>query len=80
MGWFSCTPVNAYWDRTIKAKCYGFGFSEPESFIAMYQAHSATNMFFDLAVFLTPLVLFRTPNLKFKNMLALAGVFVFGAV
>ncbi|KAF9693665.1 hypothetical protein EKO04_008337 [Ascochyta lentis] len=80
MGWFSCSPVSAAWHRTAEAKCYGFGFGDRESFIAMFQAHSASNMFFDLAIFATPLVLFRTPNLKFKNILALTGVFAFGAV
>lgn len=80
MGWFSCTPPDAYWGRTPGAKCYGFAYTDRENFIAMFQAHSATNMFFDLAIFATPLILFRTPNLKFKNMLALAGVFTFGAV
>jgi hypothetical protein len=80
MGWFSCRPVKAYWNRTVNAKCYGFGFGDRESFIAMFQAHSATNMFFDLAVFAVPLILFRTPHLKLKNVLALAGVFTFGAV
>lgn len=71
---------DAYWGRTPGAKCYGFAYTDRENFIAMFQAHSATNMFFDLAIFATPLILFRTPNLKFKNMLALAGVFTFGAV
>ncbi|KAF2625596.1 hypothetical protein BU25DRAFT_473709 [Macroventuria anomochaeta] len=80
VGWFSCTPVSAYWRRSAGAKCYGFGFDDRESFIAMFQAHSATNMFFDLIIFATPLVLFRTPNLKFENVLALASMFTFGAV
>jgi hypothetical protein len=80
MGWFSCSPPSAYWHRTIEAKCYGFGFSDRDSFAAMFQAHSATNMFFDFVVFATPLVLFRTPHLKFKNVLAMGGVFTFGAV
>ena len=80
MGWFACSPISAFWHRTYEAKCYGFGFRDPDSFTAMFKAHSATNMFLDLAVFATPLVLFRTPNLKYKNVLALAGVFIFGAV
>jgi hypothetical protein len=80
MGWFSCTPISAAWHRTAEAKCYGFGFGNRESFTAMFQAHTATNLFFDLAIFATPLVLFRTPNLKPKNICALAGVFILGAV
>ena len=80
IGWFPCFPVRAMWDRTGKFKCYGFGYSDRASFIAMFQVHSATNMVFDLAVFAIPLVLFRAPNLKGKNFLALAGIFSIGAV
>jgi hypothetical protein len=68
------------WDRTGTFKCYGFGYNDRASFIAMFQVHSATNMVFDLAVFAIPLVLFRAPNLKGKNFLALAGIFSIGAV
>lgn len=80
VGWFSCAPVSAYWNRTANSKCYGFGFADRETFIAMFQTHSATNMFFDFAVFATPLVLFRTPDLKFKSMMALGAVFALGTV
>jgi hypothetical protein len=80
IGWFPCFPVRAMWDRTGTFKCYGFGYSDRASFIAMFQIHSATNMVFDLAVFVIPLVLFRAPNLKGKNFLALAGIFSIGAV
>lgn len=80
VGWFSCAPVSGYWSRTVESKCYGFGYGDRESFIAMFEAHSASNLFFDLAVFVTPMVLFRTPNLKFKNVLTLIGVFTIGAV
>lgn len=80
MGWFSCKPVSTYWNRSADSKCYGFGYSDRASFVAMFQAHSATNMFFDLAIFAVPLPLFRTPNLKWKSILALSGLFTFGAV
>ncbi|CAO2658584.1 Nn.00g063070.m01.CDS01 [Neocucurbitaria sp. VM-36] len=46
----------------------------------MFKAYSASNMAFDFAIFLTPLVLFGTPNLRLKNVLAMAGVFAFGAI
>ncbi|KAJ8112505.1 hypothetical protein OPT61_g5133 [Boeremia exigua] len=80
VGWFSCSPPSSYWSRTPTSKCYGFGFADRDSFVGIFQAHTATNMFFDLAVFAVPLVLFRTPKLKLRSMLALAGVFTFGAV
>ncbi|CAN9250803.1 unnamed protein product [Alternaria alternata] len=79
-GWFPCFPVRGYWNRIIEAKCYGFGLGDLDSFVATYKAHSATNMMFDIFIFLAPMVLFRTPNLRYKNVLAMAGVFTFGAV
>jgi hypothetical protein len=79
-GWFPCFPVHGYWDRTVAANCYGFGFGNVASFINMFKAHSASNMMWDILIFLAPMILFRTPNLKPKNMLAMVGVFTFGAV
>ncbi|KAF1849755.1 uncharacterized protein K460DRAFT_390421 [Cucurbitaria berberidis CBS 394.84] len=80
VGWFPCFPVRGFWQRTIGAKCYGFGFGNVQSFIAMFKAHSASNMVLDFIIFLTPLVLFRTPHLRVKNVLAMTGVFAFGAI
>lgn len=37
-------------------------------------------MAFDLTVFITPMVLFTKPNLKTKNLLAMSGIFILGAV
>jgi hypothetical protein len=81
VGWFPCFPVRSYWERLPGSRCYGFGFgNDVESFINMYKAHSASNMVFDIAVFLTPLVLFGRPNLKPKNLLSMGGVFAFGGM
>jgi hypothetical protein len=80
MGWFPCVPLKGIWQRSAAVKCYGFGFADRQTFVAMFQAHTATNMVLDLAIFATPLVLFRTPNLKSRNLLAMAGVFTFGAL
>lgn len=81
VGWFPCFPVRGYWDRTINARCYGFGFGEnPSEFVGTYRAHSASNMVFDVAIFLAPLVLFGRPNLKLKSLLSMAGIFALGAM
>ena len=80
MGWFPCFPLKGTWDRQPGDKCYGFGFADFATFEAMFEAHTATNMVWDFAIFATPLVLFRTPNLKSRNLLAMAGVFTFGAL
>jgi hypothetical protein len=78
VGWFPCFPVRGAWQREIGAKCYGFGLGRVEEFITMFRVHSATNMVLDVAIFLTPMVIFKTPKLKVKNILAMAGVFTFG--
>ena len=80
MGWFPCNPVRGAWIRELNAKCYGFGYKDTETFVMTYTFHASTNMAFDLAIFLIPLVLFGAPNLTTKNVLAMAGVFTFGAV
>jgi len=82
VGWFPCFPPRAYWKNELRlsgAKCYGFGLGDVQEFVDIYKAHSASNMAFDVAVFLTPLVLFGKPNLKPKSLIAMAGVFALGA-
>ncbi|KAF2127152.1 hypothetical protein P153DRAFT_398518 [Dothidotthia symphoricarpi CBS 119687] len=79
-GWFSCNPIRGAYIRTLNAKCYGFGLDNVDGFVSMFIAQSSTNMAFDIAIFLTPLVLFNTPNLKWKNLVGMVGVFAFGAV
>ena len=78
--WFPCFPVRGVWDRTIPATCYGFGLGDVESFVAMFKAHAASNMAFDVIIFIAPMVLFGRANLRPKNVLAMAGVFAFGAL
>ncbi|KAH7401563.1 hypothetical protein BKA66DRAFT_556005 [Pyrenochaeta sp. MPI-SDFR-AT-0127] len=80
VAWFPCFPVRGSWERHIDAKCYGFGLGDVQSFVAMFKAHSASNMTFDVVIFLTPMVLFGTTNLRLKNVLAMIGVFAFGAI
>jgi hypothetical protein len=80
VGWFPCFPVRGAWDRTSGAKCYGFGLNTVDEFVMMFRIHSASNMVLDIAIFLTPMVIFKTPRLKVKNLLAMAGVFAFGGV
>jgi hypothetical protein len=80
MGWFPCFPIRGAWDRSIGAKCYGFGYDNTAEFVSLFKAHSATNMVLDICVFLTPMIIFKTPKLKTKSLLALSGVFTFGGM
>ncbi|KAF2131091.1 hypothetical protein P153DRAFT_337327 [Dothidotthia symphoricarpi CBS 119687] len=81
VGWFDCLPPRGFWDRTVKSTCYGFGLGVDgvHGFVTIFQAHAATNLCLDFAIFMVPLVLFSTPNLKMKTLVAMSGVFVCGA-
>ncbi|KAF2471759.1 uncharacterized protein BDR25DRAFT_367608 [Lindgomyces ingoldianus] len=80
MAWVPCFPVSGYWNRKLNPKCYAYGFESKATFIATYETHTALNMAFDIAVFLTPMVLFQQQGMRRKSILALAGLFLFGAV
>ena len=79
-GWFACSPVRGAYERTIGAKCFGFGLNDLDSFVASFEAHSATNMALDIAIFMIPLVLFNSPDLKLRNFIAMVGIFSLGVV
>ncbi|KAF2794936.1 hypothetical protein K505DRAFT_241057 [Melanomma pulvis-pyrius CBS 109.77] len=78
MTWVPCFPIREFWDRKETTKCYGFGFNDQESFIRLFESHTALNMVFDFFVFVTPLVLFKQPHLRLKNIIAMTGVFLIG--
>jgi len=80
VGWVPCWPVRGAWQRNIGAKCYGFGLGSVDEFIMIFKIHASSNMVLDLLVFLTPMVIFKTPTLKVKNLVAMAGVFTCGAM
>ncbi|KAF2441746.1 hypothetical protein P171DRAFT_456729 [Karstenula rhodostoma CBS 690.94] len=82
MAWFPCFPPQAYYNgaKYPNATCYGYGFVNAKDFIGLFESHTALNMAFDVTVFVTPVILFTKPNLRLKNILAMLGIFVFGAV
>jgi hypothetical protein len=80
VGWFPCFPVRGAWHRDTSAKCYGFGLGDVQEFIMIFKIHSASNMVLDVLVFLTPMIIFKTPTLKTKNVMAMVGVFTCGAM
>ncbi|KAL1612343.1 hypothetical protein SLS60_000569 [Paraconiothyrium brasiliense] len=75
-------PPQAFYDKIAypNAKCYGFGFVNDQDFIGLFESHTALNMAFDFTVFITPMILFTKPNLKMKNLFAMSGIFILGAV
>ena len=80
IGWFPCFPIRGAWERNIGAKCYGFGLGSAQQLVMIFKGHSSSNMVLDFAIFMTPTVLFARSTLMAKNLLAMAGIFAFGAV
>ena len=80
MAWVPCFPVYGFWNRLSNPPptCYGFGYrtiSESKSFVL---AFAATNMSFDIAIFLIPLSEYFRPGLRRKELLAMTGLFSMG--
>ncbi|KAF1975955.1 hypothetical protein BU23DRAFT_502511 [Bimuria novae-zelandiae CBS 107.79] len=82
LAWFPCFPPQAYYKKNDypNAHCYGFGFGNEKDFISLFESHTALNMAFDLTIFITPMVLFRNPKLRMKNIFAMTGIFILGGV
>jgi hypothetical protein len=82
LAWVPCVPIQAQWDRLAypNAKCYGFGLTNIKDFTSLFESHTALNMILDFVIFMTPMVLFTKPNLRMKNIFAMAGIFVIGGV
>ncbi|KAF2013973.1 hypothetical protein BU24DRAFT_395100 [Aaosphaeria arxii CBS 175.79] len=78
LAWFPCWPIKHYWARPSNAKCWGYGFSDPKSFVQTFQSHSAANMVFDITIFLMPMILFSKPDLKKRSIMAMVGMFLLG--
>ncbi|KAF9738537.1 hypothetical protein PMIN06_001699 [Paraphaeosphaeria minitans] len=82
MAWFPCFPPQAYYEslKYPNARCYGYGFVNVNDFIGLFESHTALNMVFDTTIFITPMILFTKPNLRMKNVIAMSGIFIVGAV
>jgi hypothetical protein len=58
----------------------GTGTKERKPFVTTYESHSALNLMFDLAVFITPIsIMWRKQRSKRENI-AILGLFALGAL
>ncbi|KAJ8118369.1 hypothetical protein OPT61_g647 [Boeremia exigua] len=80
LAWFPCLPVSGLWNRTANSKCYGFGYRTREEATLTLILFAATNMFFDIVIFLIPLTEYFRPGLRKKQILAMTGLFTMGSV
>ena len=80
MGWIPCFPVSGFWNRLSNPppKCYGFGYRTISESKYITLAFAATNMSFDIAIFLIPLSEYFRPGLRRKELLAMTGLFTMG--
>ena len=80
LAWVPCIPVNGFWDRSVDAKCYAFGFSSITGAMAAFTSFAATNVALDTIIFLIPISKYFKPGLGHKEYLALTTLFTLGAM
>ncbi|KAI7098734.1 hypothetical protein KC340_g6557 [Hortaea werneckii] len=68
---FQCIPVHRAWDRRVKGSCI--------SNVAFWYSHAAFNTFFDIVVYLFPIPLIRSLNLRREQKTGVISIFAFGA-
>jgi len=80
IAWFPCFPVRGAYDISVKARCYGFLSRRPTEFTLTMETHAISNMLLDIIILIIPMVLFRKPGLKSRQIWGMIGVFFLGAV
>ncbi|KAI4942274.1 hypothetical protein J4E91_010248 [Alternaria rosae] len=80
MAWVPCFPVRNFWDRQPGSKCYGFGYRSVNEAKFTILAFAATNMAFDIAIFLVPITEYFRKDLRRKQVLAMTGLFALGSI
>ena len=65
---------------TPPAKCYGFGYRALKEAKSVLLVVAATNMFFDIAIFLFPLTEYLRSDLRKKQVLDMTALFSMGSM
>lgn len=76
----SCKPIAKNWDIGLPGKCIGWGSKDPHTFFVAWAVHAATNMFFDILVFLLPLPFLRRLRMGGKTRMGLWSLFFMGGI
>lgn len=64
----------------LPGTCVAWGSKDPKVFFATFAAHAATNMLFDILVFMLPTPFLRDLRMQGKTRLGLVALFTVGAV
>jgi hypothetical protein len=82
MAWVPCLPVSGFWNRlqTPAPRCFAFGYRTIKEAKYFILGFASSNMFLDIVVFLIPLTEYLKPGLRRKQILAMTGLFILGAM
>jgi hypothetical protein len=80
ISWFPCFPVHKAWKADVKGKCYGFRSRNALEFKLALESHASSNMLLDVIILIIPMVLFRKPGLKRRQIWGMLGIFTLGAI
>jgi hypothetical protein len=68
-----CTPVEAYWDKTISGNC---PINDQKYFVGSVMAH----LFMDLAILALPVPYIKSLNISFYQKFCVLAMFLFGGL
>lgn len=80
ISWFPCFPVRKAWKTDVKGKCYGFMSKSSLEFTLALESHASSNMLLDVIILIIPMVLFRKPGLKKRQIWGMIGIFTLGTM
>ena len=80
LAWFSCHPVQKWWQPYLPGKCIGWGTKNPDQFFSMFVGHASSNMALDLIVLAVPLPFLRAIQLGVKSKAGFISLYSLGCM
>jgi hypothetical protein len=80
IAWVPCMPVNSFWLVPEDRKCWGYGSSIPDQFVATYESHTAINMVLDVIVLFIPLPILFKDTTAMKQKWRILGLLIMGSL
>jgi hypothetical protein len=74
ISWIPCYPVEATWNWTVQATCWGYSSPTLGAFLATYESHMAVTMVLDIIVFTIPIPLYFRKDLPENGRAGLIGL------
>ncbi|KAF4545160.1 Integral membrane protein [Lasiodiplodia theobromae] len=77
---FACTPVDKSWNLMKEGKCIMFGDFHPRNAYTAYASQTASNMFLDTIILITPIPLLYKTRVGKRAKFGLIGLFSAGSL